>query len=166
MLITVTLSDKVAQVSVVRLGNHIKKSSNWLEVTRMNIRGDLFICGLPLQSITFLLCIQLKQTSDCMSMAKLDSFRIHRTLIPWTCILAKLVSDRESPVVPCPHALAHTLKFVHVGWNRWKMHPLRTDLSKTKQRQNLFFSWVSSPILFIAKNICVCQKEMETWDGR
>lgn len=47
--------------------------------------------------------------------AREDSFRAHRTILPWTHILAKPVSDGVSPVVPCPQALACALKFAHVG---------------------------------------------------
>lgn len=160
-----TLSDKVPQVS--DHSHHIKKSSNYLDVTGVNMRGNLLICGSLLQSITFLLCIQLQQTSGCMSAAKEDSFRAHRTVVPWTHKLAKPVSDGVSPVVPCPQTLARALKFVHVGWNRWKMHPLRTDLSKTKAKSIFQLSKFPSPVYCkTAKNICVCQKEMETRDGR
>ena len=79
------------------------------------MRSNLFICGLLLQSITFLLWVHLQQTSGCMSTAKEDSFRTHRTVILWTRRLAKPVSHGVSPVVPCPQALACTLRFVRVG---------------------------------------------------
>lgn len=51
-------------------------------------------------------------------------------------------------------------------WNRWKMHPLRSDLSKTKAKSIFHLHKFLSPVnCKAAKNICVCQKEMEMWDG-
>lgn len=108
----------------------------------------LFIWGLLLQSMTFLLCIQLQQTRVCMSAAEEGSIRAHRTVIPWTHGLARPVLDGVLWFPVPRHWLAPSTSYT---WDERGGKCIPWELSGAKQRQNLFFSWVNSPILFIVK---------------